>query len=127
MREIKFRALDQFSDTWIIGQAFFIDSDNGQGYIANRTDDHHCVRKETVGQYAGIKDNWRTEECPEGQEIYEGDVLLDETTGWRAEVKWYEHGLWVENYKGDQYMPNEEWRRVIGNVHESPGLLESVD
>jgi hypothetical protein len=68
MRQTKFRAMDQFSDSWVYGQAFFVDQDNGQGYISNGISRHELVRKETVGEYAGRKDN-------SGEEIYEGDVF----------------------------------------------------
>ncbi len=38
------------------------------------------VDGETVGQYTGLKDSKRTKEFPEGQEIYEGDIVRYFTT-----------------------------------------------
>ncbi|MFB5758942.1 hypothetical protein [Paenibacillus medicaginis] len=61
MREIKFRGKRK---------------DNGEDVkyisicLANGTS--VGVDPETVGQYTGLKDSKRTQEFPEGQEIYEG-------------------------------------------------------
>ena len=124
MREIKFRALDEFSDQWIYGQAFFIDSDNEQGYIANGISDLYCVKKETVGQYTGLKDK-------NGKEIYEGDVcigLMDgglDYTSIKFAVE-YNIASFEDSYFHRPLMSEKQNLEVIGNLYENPKLKEEI-
>ena len=154
MKEIKFRAIDEFSDQWIYGQAFFIDSDNKQGYIANGISDHHCVKKETVGQYIGLEDK-------NGKEIFENDIVrwlddfpickncinedsekLDVTTKYCPDcgtkikrqdyyikgVVVFGHSRWNFRHEYDDGI-SEAMRKtteVIGNKFENPELSEEI-
>lgn len=68
LQQIKFRAIDQFTDNFIFGQGFFIDSDNNQGYITNGVDRHHCVKKDTVNQFILLKDS-------NDEEVYLNDIV----------------------------------------------------
>lgn len=68
LQQLKFRAIDQFTDDFIFGQGFFIDSDNNQGYITNGVDRHHCVKKDTVNQFIFLKDS-------NEEEVYQNDIV----------------------------------------------------
>ena len=75
----------------------------------------------SVGQFTGLKD------C-KGQEIYEGDVLRD-PDGKTLEVVWNNGaGSWEcarEDYHFLFIMRYIDVMTVIGNVHDSPKLLEA--
>ena len=79
---------------------------------------------ETVGEYTGLKDCKRTEKFPEGQEIYEGDLLLTPHEPCSM-VAWCNCG-WMPFLRDQQTEPRFYLGRdveVIGNIHEneSPG------
>lgn len=82
----------------------------------------------------GLKDKKRTEEYPEGQEIFEGDICegvwqVDKTTIVRGFVKYYSrYGLYAIEQGEDnmRVMTNACWEscEVIGSVHANPELLK---
>ena len=78
----------------------------------------------TVGQYTGLKDGKRTEEYPEGQEIYEGDIVRccggEHCQGYRE----FDHTIEIKNIINDCFMLGEhEELRVLGNRWDNPELL----
>lgn len=87
MREIKFRGKRIDNGEWVCGYLCYLsykayikdDSDKTTNprRIDGTTADIRMVEADpaTVGQYTGLKDSKRTEEYPEGQEIYEGDII----------------------------------------------------
>jgi len=115
--------------------------------------DHEDERRYILMQFSGLRDNKRTEEYPEGQEIYEGDVVeLDIGDGEKRrlivrigtvnrEVVCYPGfavkstkvsmtGVFFE-WEGYQLLPcvdddgisDSEKVEVIGNIYEHPHLL----
>lgn len=139
-RVLKFRAIDQFSDEFIYGQAFFIDKDNNQGYISNGIDRHHCVKKETICQFTGLKDT-------KGNEIYENDIVTLEIKGYGMKPvhipflivfnvdgfqgcnllkkkKDFVNGTFLKQPRRFNY---KEWNklRVIGNIYHNPELINN--
>ena len=91
------------------------------------------VNPATVGQQTGLKDKKRTKKYPEGQDIYEGDIVEVMPPTFSDKL-----GLGIVYYseKLAQYLverPNNKscpWAlvgdafEVIGNVHDTPELLE---
>lgn len=72
MREFKFKALDRHTKEWIYSDKeglplFWLSVVNGD--LIN------------VCQCLGIRDKKRTTEYPNGQEIYEGDIIVENSVG----------------------------------------------
>lgn len=99
-------------------------------YIIDKFGTWHIVIPETVGQYTGLKDKKRTEEYPEGQEIYEGDIvrgvwLTDHNTVFTGTVKyWEKYGLYGLDEKASLVSVVWDGCEIIGDIHTTPKLLE---
>lgn len=145
MREILFRGKRE-DGKWAHGFYYaYIRDDNGQKEhcilqdISSLTQDFkiNYVDPATVGQYTGVKDSKRTEEYPEGQEIYEGDILHHKWDSgndiWEetiSEVKFSKGAFVVDDKKRSDWLlslhalPKWAELKVIGNIHDNPELLE---
>ena len=125
MREIKFRVWDNIAKKYIDGRYVSI-SGLGLLHVAKRII-KNCFRPLhtrknpwfIVEQYTGLKDK-------NGTEIYEGDILIDDT----GEPIEY----WVVKFSGGGFVgecagvaePLFELTNleIAGNIHENPELLE---
>jgi uncharacterized phage protein (TIGR01671 family) len=141
MREIEFRGKRRDTGEWVYGDlsiskvwsknttpeyGICFDKEDINGYL-NR--EWEGVRKETVGQYTGKKDQ-------NGVKIFEWDIVrltscMDETDF--GEV-YFDHGEWLIGFfGGDESGPlyylqdceNGPTLEVIGNIHDNPELLEA--
>ena len=130
MREIIFRGKTEKGE-WVYGDLLHPDL-YGNGYsIEDFTKGkNNCfdVIPETVGQYTGLRDCKRTEEYPEGQKIFEGDIIR-ENYGYGAYddfcVVFCLGGfnmIYIQTNKG-KYAWYGENGEVVGNIHDNPELI----
>jgi hypothetical protein len=131
MREIKFRGLRKHPQKstdksyWIYGYYNFEPKSDIAEIIYN--DGGITVHNDTVGQFTGWKDCKITKEYPEGQPIYEGDILRDKN-GTISYVVWEDGGFAVKSPGSDAVdWDHGSWyseKEAIGNIHENPELLK---
>ena len=122
MREIKFRGRDKYKH-WHYG-GLYINDDAKYAAILNNRWTNIEVDYKTVGQFTGLLD------C-DGREIYEGDVVRYENciclvvynSTRFASFALRKDGWAFDHYFGEAFEASE--CQVIGNVHDSPELLEA--
>jgi len=131
MREIKFKAWDKQSEIMFT----IFDSASEDWYLPKWKDRYEVM------EFTGLRDNERTEEYPEGQDIYEGDIFQHQFGNKiRGIIKLGEYqnpnddnhgghvGFYVD-WKGDNGLYRKDlayWVKVshvIGNIYENPELL----
>jgi uncharacterized phage protein (TIGR01671 family) len=122
MREIKFRAWDK-SEKRMLYRGIF-----DRNWYATPYNDEggcHCIKGimpedrhwMELMQYTGLKDK-------NGVEIYEGDIVRfwdEDLRRVRNERVYFENGSFCVNGR----MGSKEWGIVIGNIYETPELLET--
>ena len=123
MREIKFRAWNRLTATMVDLQkitplALAVEM---AGLFIPFSDDYILM------QYTGLKDSKRTEEYPEGQEIYEGSTVKAWIYGDEEpqilDVRWHASGGFVIDYRdaeSDMVLVGDfvGSLEVIGNIYE---------
>ena len=131
MRKIRFRGKTKYG-VWVYGGFVKL---NDTAYIVKverQTFEPYSeiatmeeVDPKTVGQYTGLKDR-------DGQDIYEGDILIDEENGLNV-VRWGDGQYLLEvllddgDYYTEWLSEYNEMCRVIGNVYENPELLKGEE
>ena len=139
MKTYEFRGLRSYDKKWIYG-SLLIDNRGNFHIVENDVveEDGHHIRidsdspmlfdNETIGQFTGLYDCKRTKEFPNGQKIFEGDVVKIrlgngyETFEEEDEVTWDEYGYspmkWQYECDGCSIRCEILEIEVIGNIHE---------
>jgi len=135
MREIIFRGKRIDNGEWVYGHYIrnehmgiikhIIVTDWAQVYVNS-----FKVDPDTLGQFSGLRDNKRTAEFPEGQEIFEGDIVKRKRDNTVRVVIFKDGSFLTERIKPRSrcvfnsfpFYEYDEWE-VIGNVHEHRNLL----
>ena len=132
MREIKFRAKRLDNGKWVFGvpitnsygdRVFFIPLllTDKIAYPFERLVDWVVeVMPETIGQYTGLKDK-------NGVEIHEGDLVqVEGMFSYEPFKVWFRNGMYhVGNWNMQGFMNAFDFYEVIGNIYETPELLET--
>ena len=146
MREIKFRGKRIDNGEFVYGLLCrtFIAGNLENGYGIQVADEFEMVAyevdPETVGQFTGLRDNKRTAEFPEGQKIFDGDIVKDKHSQMFV-VRWNIHwGAFCLAKPNGRFLGGKIYYsshspiydglkncKVIGNVHEQSNLLGGED
>ena len=117
MREIKFRGRAVYEKVWVYGDLRH--AGEKLIYILDKTEFgmENKVDPDTVGQFTGLRD-------ADGREIYEGDVVRVDDWSSPSFIRWDDD---TASFVVDRWAVNLAhvcYRKVIGNVYDSPELLE---
>lgn len=128
MREILFRGKSTYGDEWLEGDLIHYDTNEylilEQGFrLCDIQHDGVPIRKETIGQYTGVKDK-------HGVKIFEGDIIrtisiiASDKVGdnaFNVVVKWSGSG-WIAN--GSLSCMHSSIYEVVGNIYDNKDLIK---
>ncbi len=124
MREIKFRAWDKRHGTMRTLSDDSMPSGHTSEWPVNEIFKQGSL---VFMQYTGLNDCKRTAEYPEGQEIYEGDILIGSQSLVEDEEPPESVVEWVNTPYSAHFSfgvaPAAHLAEVIGNIYENPELL----
>jgi len=82
-------------------------------------------RNHIVEHCTGRRDSKRTDDYPEGQLIYEGEILCGTMSQVTREVVW-DKDNWCGRVKGGRRVTIIGWQdyEIVGNVNENPELMK---
>ncbi|MFE4569970.1 YopX family protein [Paenibacillus chitinolyticus] len=145
-RPIKFRGKRLDNGGWVYGNLVTYNNKPAIQDYYQSNGEIFLVDPETVGQYTGLRDSKRTEEYPEGQEIYEGDIVryqdaydTSSECGYDWEetlsvgvIEWYDEEAKFDVTNRESIGLEEFWEdidqaEVIGNASEHPHSLEQKE
>ena len=118
MREILFRGKRIDNGEWVYGDLVQSpDYDVVQIYEQDLCGDNFSVDPSTIGQYTGLTDK-------NDKKIFEGDIVkhLSDNMVYLIEYD-NRFGMYVSKQKGSSYSGCIRCE-IIGNIHDSPELLE---
>ena len=126
MRPIKYRAWDNKKHFWLNPEYFYVTGE-GRGFTCEHSKGMYSDSYELMGtnrytiiQFTGLLDK-------NGKEIYEGDIVRHKAGDvWVVKFEYRENEGWAWN--GYNCFVKSEWGliEVIGNIHESPELIEET-
>ena len=138
MRDIKFRGkmINKYAEEWFYGDLIKVidekriinyyivtESYNSKNMnIELNTCQTPKVKKDTIGQYTGLKDK-------NGKEIYEGDIICWESAKKNYKVIFVDGGYCLDTpgFATDLYRCSDSkgnHLKVIGNIYDNKELLE---
>lgn len=123
MRQIKFRAWDNYTDKWMETANLNIRMANGLPQLNGSAG---IIGGITIVEYTGLKDS-------KGAEIYEGDIVNIPRVYFPCHIRYEEdQGGFIAEWK---YVKKQnyvnltcdvaEHAKIIGNIYETPELLEA--
>jgi hypothetical protein len=115
-REIKFRVRDIKTKEIIGYECLF---DNKWAESRNGID-----WQPLTTNIKGIREQFTSFKDLKGIKIYEGDIITD-SEGYQTPIEFSDGGFWCLRPNKTKFLPDEEYREVIGDIYSTPELLKS--
>lgn len=119
MREIKFRGRRIHSDFWVYGDLITVVGGNDirvRSKISDLNAYHIPVDPDTVGQFTGLRD-------VDGRKMYEGDIVRIDDWSSPSYIQWDDETASFVVARWKVNLAHVNYRKVIGNVYDTPELL----